>query len=76
MAFRCGSETKKWQIEAKPTCHQFGKKINWFKWQKEKGSTWLLLDFLRPKQQLQMRTQVLGYVTLYVLNFPKNKLSL
>jgi hypothetical protein len=30
MAFRWGSKTKKWQIEAKSTCHHFGGKINWF----------------------------------------------
>ncbi len=30
MAFRPRSKTKKWQIKAKPICHHFGEKINWF----------------------------------------------
>jgi hypothetical protein len=30
MAFKGGSMTKNWKIEAKPTWHHFGGKINWF----------------------------------------------
>jgi hypothetical protein len=34
MASRRGSKTKKWQIQAKPTWHHFGEKMNWFRPQK------------------------------------------
>jgi hypothetical protein len=42
MTFRQGSKIKKWQIEAKPTCHHFGGKINWFELKKraKKESSW------------------------------------
>jgi hypothetical protein len=37
MAFRGGSNAKKWQIKAKLTWHHFEEKINWFKPKKEKA---------------------------------------
>jgi hypothetical protein len=34
-AFKRGSRTKKWQIEAKPTWHLFWREINWFRPKKQ-----------------------------------------